>query len=101
MIDVGYKNFIDEIQIDEMIKPECSRARWLRKEAITGRMLIDCTQGRKTNSIIKMRTGHIVLSSLRYSSLLRRLKSSGIKVNIRKKDVAKELVEEMDKVNRT
>jgi extracellular matrix regulatory protein A len=99
MIDVGYKNFIDEIRINEMVKPDCSHARWLRKEAIAGRMLIDCTQGRKTNSVIRMKSGHIILSSLRYTSLLRRLKSSGIKVTLSRKDINKELLKEMDKID--
>jgi extracellular matrix regulatory protein A len=93
MIDVGYKNFIDEKEIREMIKPDSSRARWLRKEAIAGRNLIDCTQGRKTNSIIILKTGHLALSSLKYSSLLRRIKSCGIKVISEEKTAKKELIE--------
>ncbi|MCG8570945.1 MAG: DUF370 domain-containing protein [Spirochaetes bacterium] len=75
MLDVGYKNYIDPTKIKAILSPYSSRAKWLKKEAIEGRTLIDCTQGRKTNIMIVMITDHLVLSSLRYASLLRRLKA--------------------------
>lgn len=75
MLDVGYKNYIDPTQIKKIITSGSSRAKWLKKEAIEGRTLIDCTQGRKTKCIIILKTNHIALSSLKYSSLIRRIKA--------------------------
>ena len=75
MLDVGYKNFIDEKRVKRVMPFENSKAKWLRKEAIAGNTLIDCTQGRKTNCILILRTGHLVLSSLKSGSIIRRIKS--------------------------
>jgi extracellular matrix regulatory protein A len=93
MIDLGYKNFIDEKLIVDTLTPDSSRARWLRKEAIAGRSLIDCTQGRKTNSLIVLKTGHIALSSLKHSSLERRIKFSETKQVYEEKTAKKQLLE--------
>jgi len=98
MIDMGYKNFIDENLIREVITPETSKARWLRKEAIAGRMLIDCTQGRKTNTLLTLKTGHLVLSSLKYPSLLRRIKLPKIKVAGKKKSINKEFFDAINSI---
>jgi regulator of extracellular matrix RemA (YlzA/DUF370 family) len=73
MLDLGYKNYIDEKYVKSIIPPNSSHAKWLRKEAIVGRMLIDCTQGRKTNSLVIMDTGHVALSSLRHKLIIKRL----------------------------
>lgn len=78
LLDVGYKNFIDSEKITAIISPNTSRSKWIRKEAIESHTLVDCTQGRKTNSMIILSTSHIVLSSLKYKSLLKRLDSYGI-----------------------
>lgn len=76
MLDIGYKNYIDPDQIDTVIDPYSSRAKWLKKEAVEGQTLINCTQGRKTNTLIILKTGHLVLSSLKYNSLIRRIKAT-------------------------
>ncbi len=84
MIDVGYRNFVDEKRIRSLHKPETTRGKWLRKEAISGQCLIDCTQGRKTNSIIRLGSGHVVLSSAKLSSILKKIEDSGIVLKIKK-----------------
>ncbi|OHD16250.1 MAG: hypothetical protein A2086_10950 [Spirochaetes bacterium GWD1_27_9] len=98
MIDVGYKNFIDEAKITEILKPDTSRSKWVRKEAVAGMTLIDCTEGRKTNCIILLKTGHTILSSIRFASLIRRLKSSGFVLKKKEKDIKKDLIDAMEKI---
>ena len=49
--------------------------------------MIDCTQGRKTNSIIIMKTGHVVLSSVKCGAINRRLENIGIIIRKRKSSV--------------
>ncbi|HOJ64789.1 MAG TPA: DUF370 domain-containing protein [Spirochaetota bacterium] len=89
MIDIGYKNFVNEKKIRKIMKFEKSKTKWIRKEAIAGNVLIDCTQGRKTNSLIIMKSGHVILSSLKQFSLKKRLKAIKSKDN---KNTTKEML---------
>ena len=73
MIDVGFKNFIDPKRVKLTIPNNSSRARWLIKESIAARKLINCTNGKKTESLIILNTGHLVLSSLKKSSLEKKI----------------------------
>jgi extracellular matrix regulatory protein A len=75
LLDVGYKNYVDPTHIIKIVPPNSSHSKWLIKESIAGRTIIDCTHGRKTNSLIILDTGHLVLSSLKYYSVARRLKA--------------------------
>ncbi len=75
MLDIGYRNFIDENRIRDIYPAGSSHTAWLRKEASAGAMLIDCTQGRKTNSLIVMYSGHLVLSHLQADSIIRRIQN--------------------------
>ena len=99
MLDIGYKNYIEPKQIKQIISPNSSKAKWLKKEAIEGRTLIDCTQGRKTNCMIILKTNHLVLSSLRYNSLIRRIKAISNNNEINQKDVSitEELLKAIEK----
>ena len=84
MIDVGFKNFIDSDRILFITTPSSSKVRWLVKDAIAGRRLINCTQGKKVSSIIILNTDHIVLSSMKCLNLknkLEEIKKNKIKNN--------------------
>lgn len=74
MLDIGYKNFINEKKIKKVMKFEKTKTKWIRKEAIAGNTLVDCTHGRKTRSLIVMKSGHVILSSLKPTSIVKRLK---------------------------
>ncbi len=76
MVDIGYKNFINEKKIKKVMKFEKTKTKWLRKEAMAGNTLIDCTHGRKTNSLIIMKSGHVILSSLKVASIIKRIKAA-------------------------
>jgi len=100
MIDIGYKNFIDETKIEEITDLTTSKAKWARKEALACNYLIDCTQGRKTNSVIALESGHIVLSSLKISSVTRRknaMLKNGSKVEVTEKPVNQQILDALDK----
>lgn len=92
MIDIGYNNFINEKKIRKIMKFEKTKTKWLRKEAIVGNTLIDCTQGRKTNSLIIMKSGHVILSFLKLESIIKRLKSRKAKNSKKKSDTKKILL---------
>lgn len=75
MIDVGFKNYIRANRINFLLKPGSTKVKWLIKEALAGRRIINCTQGKKVGSILILNTSHLVLSPLKYSSIIKRLKS--------------------------
>jgi regulator of extracellular matrix RemA (YlzA/DUF370 family) len=74
MIDIGFRNYIDEIRVTSVMEYNNSRARWFIREAIASNRLINCTQGKKAQSVIVLDTCHIVLSSLKYLSIKNKLK---------------------------
>ncbi len=78
MVDIGYKNYINERKVRKLLNYESSKGKWLKKEAIAGSFFIDCTQGRKANSVVVMKSGHVILSFMKSNSILKRLVKSGL-----------------------
>ena len=74
MLDIGFKNYIDSKRIVAVFPTNSSKSKWLIKEAILSRKLINCTHGKKASSILILNTDHLVLSPLKHSSILKRLK---------------------------
>ena len=75
LIDVGFKNYIIGKSIVSILKPNTAKAKRLINEATLNNKLIDCTQGKKTTVLILLLTRHLVLSNLKYSSILKRIES--------------------------
>ncbi len=79
MICIGHKNFLESSRIDEILTPHGPRAARLKRLAAEVGMLISATEGKKAKSMIKLKTRHIVLSSLEPETLkskLRRVRST-------------------------
>lgn len=77
MVDIGFKNFIDEKRVINILTPDTTRAKFFIREAVEGNSLIDGTQGRKTNSIIILKTGHIVLSNISFTAIKKKFSFAG------------------------
>jgi regulator of extracellular matrix RemA (YlzA/DUF370 family) len=75
MFDVGFKNFVDRDRILLIMRPNSSKAKRIIKEALLSRKLINCTNGRKTGSLLILNTYHLILSPLKFSSLNKRLEA--------------------------
>ena len=75
MFDVGFKNYIRSDLIYKVIPTKSSFARWIVKEAIANKKIINCTQGGKTKSIIIMKSRHVVLSTIKCLSIKKRLET--------------------------
>jgi extracellular matrix regulatory protein A len=73
MLDIGFKNFIMTDRIMKVIPPKTANARWIIKEAVANKKVINCTHGGKTKSIIILDSHHIILSNLKCSSILSRI----------------------------
>ena len=78
MICIGHKNFLESSCVEEILSPHGSRAKKLKRLAAEVGRLISATEGKRVKSMIKLKTEHIVLSSLDPETLnseLRRLSS--------------------------
>jgi regulator of extracellular matrix RemA (YlzA/DUF370 family) len=64
MISIGHRNFLESSYIDEILTAYGPRAARLKRLAAEEGMLIRATDGKRAKSIIKLKTEHIVLSSL-------------------------------------
>ena len=64
MISIGHKNFLESSYIDEILTPLGPRAARFKRLAAAAGMLITATEGKKVKSMIKLKSKHIVLSSL-------------------------------------
>jgi regulator of extracellular matrix RemA (YlzA/DUF370 family) len=73
MISIGHKNFLESSCIDEILTPHGPRAARLKRLAAEMRMLISATEGKRVNSLIKLKTDHIVLSALEPETLRSKL----------------------------
>ena len=70
---VGFKNYVDKDRILLVMPPNTSKAKRIIKEALLSRKLINCTNGRKTGSLLILNTYHLILSPLKCSSLNKKL----------------------------
>ena len=79
MICIGHKSFLESSCVEEILTPHGPRSARLKRLAAEMGMLISATEGKKAKSMIKLKTRHIVLSSLEPETLkskLRRVRST-------------------------
>ena len=74
MIAIGHRAFLESRYIDEILPAHGSRAERSKHVAAEVGILIDATQGKEVKSIIKLRSEHLVLSSLEPETIQSRLK---------------------------
>ncbi len=64
LINIGFGNFVSDARIIAIIGPDSAPVKRIVQEAKENAELVDATYGRKTQSVIVMDSGHIVLSAL-------------------------------------
>jgi len=69
MISIGDRHFIESEYIAEIIGASDRRADRMTRTATESGMLINATGGRRTGSIIRLKSKHIVLSARRVETL--------------------------------
>ena len=62
LINVGFGNLVSAQRIISIVSPDSAPMRRTVSEAKERGMVIDATQGRKTESVIIADSGHIILS---------------------------------------
>ena len=77
LLHLGYHNFINA---DKIVTIAVSYTLPTRRDVQAARekgMLIDCTYGRRTRSVIYTESGHIVLSAVQPECLVERWEAGG------------------------
>ncbi|GHU88737.1 hypothetical protein FACS1894202_05440 [Clostridia bacterium] len=73
LLDVGFGNFLSADRVLTLISPESAPIKRLTREARDGGRLIDCTYGRKAQTVLVCDTDHVVLSALPPEELAERI----------------------------
>lgn len=64
LIQIGFGNFVSDKRIISVVSPDSAPIKRIIQEAKDSALLVDATYGRKTQCVIVMDSGHVVLSAL-------------------------------------
>lgn len=87
LVNIGFSSVVSAQRVVAMLSPESAPIKRLTQEARERGVLVDASFGRKTQTVILMDSGHVVLSSLAPEILSARLEE--------KKDSQKEMGDEV------
>ena len=73
LIHVGFGNFIATNKMEEIVKPGLAPVKRVVIESRNDDWVIDLTSGRRTQSVIFTRSGHIILAALSPDILRKRM----------------------------
>ena len=90
LINTGYGNMVNSSKIVAVINADSSPARRMIQKAREDGLVIDATQGRKTQGILIMENGSIVLSALLPETLASRFNDAEVEKCARKVDYRQE-----------
>ncbi len=76
LINVGFGNAVNADRVIAVVSVDSAPAKRIVAEAKDNHMLIDATQGRKTQSILIMDSDHVVSSYLKAELLIGRSESN-------------------------
>ena len=74
MLSIGNGNFVNTDRVVAVTKQDSAPSRRALKQAREQGLLVDATQGNKTESIITMNSDHIVASSLSSEEITEEMK---------------------------
>lgn len=78
LINIGYDNTINSEKIISITNAESLPTKKLIQKAKERDLVVDATEGKKTVTAIVMESGHVVLSSLRNNTLIKRYENMQI-----------------------
>ena len=64
LIQIGFGNFVSDERVVAVVSPDSAPIKRMIQEARDNTGLVDATYGRKTQAVIVMDSGHVVLSAL-------------------------------------
>lgn len=76
LVSVGFENYINKDEVVAVINSNSSPSKRMIEGAREQNLVVDATVGKKTNSIIVMKSGHVVLSHNMKETIVKRFNSS-------------------------
>jgi len=64
LLNIGFGNLLNASRVLAILSPESQPVKRMAQEAKAGGMLIDASHGRKTQAVLLLDSGHVVLSYL-------------------------------------
>ena len=64
LIDIGFGNLVSDQRLVAVLAPESAPIKRTISDAKSRGMLVDASYGRKTQSVLVMDSGHVVLSAI-------------------------------------
>lgn len=77
LVNVGFGNAVNADRVVAIISTDSAPAKRIIAQAKEKKMLIDATQGRKTQSILIMDSDHVVSTYLKAETILNRSELEG------------------------
>ncbi len=77
LVNIGFGSMISARRLVAMVSPDTAPIKRLTQEARERGVLIDASFGRKTQAVLIMDSGHVILSSLGPETLGARFREDG------------------------
>ena len=77
LINVGFGNAVNSDRVIAIVSTDSAPIKRIISEAKERRMLIDATQGRKTQAVLIMDSDHVVSTYLKAETILNRMDNTG------------------------
>lgn len=90
MLHVGFQNFVNPARIIAITKTTSSPSKRVRQAARENGMLIDCTEGKGTHSLVITDTSHVICSRLKPNILAERMGKLKVESNFGMREVGLE-----------
>ena len=74
LVNIGFGSMLARQRVMAVLEPDSAPIKRLVQETRDQGLLIDASYGRKTQSVIVMDTGHVVLSALSCEQMTERMK---------------------------
>ena len=69
LLNIGFGNLLNAARVLAILSPESQPVKRMAQEAKAGGALIDASHGRKTQAVLLLDSGHVVLSYLHPETL--------------------------------
>ncbi len=73
LVNIGYGNMVAANRVIAVVSPDSAPVKRMVQDARRSGRVVDATLGRKTQSVLVMDSGHIVLSAVQTSAVQGRL----------------------------
>lgn len=64
LVNIGFGNFVSDSRMVSVVSPDSAPIKRIIQLAKENAKLVDATYGRKTQAVIVMDSGHVILSAL-------------------------------------